>query len=193
MGRRQVIILLVIAFIAGTAGYYLSQRLFGQVPNQSSAQPSYQSGQMGSGTTDSIIGTHRADYRHGDSDGNVVTADEFDGQIVLVNFWATWCKPCREEMPMLSGLQLEYATRGLQIVGIALDDVERARQFALEAGVEYPILVGSTDVMVTIHNYGNRSGTLPYSVLIDRQGTVRWSHLGPLERATLMEKIAEIL
>ncbi len=181
MGHRRVIVLTVIALLAGLSGYYISGRLFGQT------------GQLASTPSESVIGAPRPDYQLGDSNGEFVSANEFDGQVVLVNFWATWCKPCREEMPMLSSLQHDYMGRGLQIVGIALDDVQSAREFALEIGVQYPILVGSTDVMVTVHQYGNRTGTLPYSVLIDRQGIIRWSHLGVLERDMLVEKIAEFL
>jgi peroxiredoxin len=78
-------------------------------------------------------------------------------------------------------------------VGIALDDVEQARDFAAELGIDYPILVGSTDVMTAVTQYGNRSGILPYSVLLDRQGIIRWIYLGELKENELREQISRLL
>ena len=129
----------------------------------------------------------------GSSSGEQVSASSFDGSVTLINFWATWCKPCREEMPMLLGLYKSYAPAGLQVVGVAIDDVQQARDFAAELGVDYTILVGSTDVMVMAQSYGNLSGVLPYSVLIDRAGIVRWTHLGGLKEKELTRRIEELL
>jgi thiol-disulfide isomerase/thioredoxin len=122
-----------------------------------------------------------------------VSADEFAGEVLLVNFWATWCAPCREEMPMLVDLQAEFAERGLSVVGIALDDVQQARDFADELGVNYTILVGGADVMAAGVAWGNRAGTLPYTVLVDRDGVVRWTYLGVLEHDELVQRIEALL
>ena len=73
-------------------------------------------------------------------------------------------------MPMLAGLHATYAPAGFKVVGVAIDDVQQARDFAAGLGVAYTILVGSTDVMAMARSYGNESGVLPYSVLIDRAG-----------------------
>jgi peroxiredoxin len=188
MGRKPIIILFAVALVAGSAGYQLSGRLFSETSDITAGPP-----QGVSTSVAPVVGEHRPDYRLGSSTGQFVSAGDFDGQVVLVNFWATWCKPCREEMPMLSSLQEEFAERGLTVVGIALDDVEQARQYAASLAIEYPILVGSGDVMVTLRKYGNLAGTLPYSVLIDRQGIVRWAFLGPLERQSLQEQINPLL
>lgn len=140
-----------------------------------------------------LVGLQRPDYRLGNSEGQWVTAADFDGNIVLMNFWATWCQPCREEMPMLARLHRELGDSGLEVVGIALDDVAQARQFAADLGIDYPILVGSTDVMTVGQRYGNRSGVLPYSVLLDRAGTIRWTYLGELKEAALREEISRLM
>lgn len=140
-----------------------------------------------------LVGQRRPDYTLGSADGALLSATDFDGKVVLVNFWATWCAPCREEMPMLMALRDEYAADGLEVVGVALDDVQRARDFAAELQVEYPILVGSTDVMALMALYGNVSGTLPYTVLIDRDGVIRWTKLGVLKRDALEREIASLL
>ncbi len=141
----------------------------------------------------SLVGELRPAYTLGAIDGTRVSAEAFDGDVVLVNFWATWCAPCRKEMPMLAEIQHRYAKEGLSVVGIALDEVDRARQFTEELGITYTILVGAADVMALNAVYGNQSGMLPYTVLIDRQGLVQWTYLGELVEKDLKVRINELL
>ena len=93
---------------------------------------------------------------------------------------------------MLSSLQREQGPRGVQVVGIALDDPERAAAFAAGLDLAYPVLVGETDVVLTGQRYGNRSGMLPFTVLVDARGVVRWTHLGALEAAEVADRIAQL-
>ena len=93
---------------------------------------------------------------------------------------------------MLSQLQIDRRESGLNVVGIALDDPDRAAEFAAAMDLSYPILLGSTDVVLTGRRYGNRSGMLPFSVLVDSAGIIRWSHLGALEAHQLERALAEI-
>ena len=86
----------------------------------------------------------------------------------------------------------QAADRGLQVVGIALDDAERAAAFAAGLDLAYPVLVGDTDVVMTGQRYGNRGGMLPFTVLIDARGIVRWTHLGALEVEAVAEQIAAL-
>jgi thiol-disulfide isomerase/thioredoxin len=118
--------------------------------------------------------------------------DRFDGQVLLVNFWATWCAPCVEEMPMLSQFQRDYAGQGVVVVGIALDDPRRAQEFARELEVDYPLLFGLADAMVVGRSYGNRTGMLPYSVLVDAAGVIRWARLGILDRGELEAQLSAL-
>jgi thiol-disulfide isomerase/thioredoxin len=110
----------------------------------------------------------------------------------LLNFWATWCAPCVEEMPMLSRLQRDYSGRGLRVVGITVDDPVRARAFAQDLGLDYPLLFGTGEAMLVGRRYGNASGMLPFSVLIDAAGVVRWTHLGAIRREQLETQLAEL-
>ena len=140
-----------------------------------------------------LLGQPRPDFTLGDLNGAPVSAADFDGQVMLVNFWATWCTPCVEEMPMLSELQQNYAGRGLRVVGIALDDPQKAGNFVAQLDIDYPVLVGTTDAILVGRQFGNRAGMLPYSVLVDSDGIVRWARLGALDRQELVAQIQALL
>ena len=140
-----------------------------------------------------MLGQRRPDFELDDMNGGIVSASDFDGKVLLLNFWATWCKPCTEEMPMLSRLQENYAGNGVQVLGIALDDPQKAREFASKLAVRYPILVGTVDTILAGRQYGNRDGMLPYSVLVDTEGIVRWAYLGALDQEELETQIRALL
>jgi thiol-disulfide isomerase/thioredoxin len=190
---RQRILLVAFAIAAGIAGSVVYHVL--SAPENPLGPPQQNSAAVPAvpGVSTDMIGQRRPDYRLGSSEGSWVTAEEFDGAVVLVNFWATWCAPCRAEMPMLAELHRELVGSGFEVVGIALDEVEQARSFAAELGIDYPILVGSVDVMTVASLYGNSSGTLPYSVLLDRDGIIRWVYHGELKEAELRQEISRLL
>ena len=116
-------------------------------------------------------GDKRIDFAMTDVDGKTRRLSEWDGKVILVNFWATWCPPCLREIPGFVQLQAEYGSRGLEIVGVAVDDHDTVRQFVREHGINYPVLVGDEDGSVS-RQYGNDMGALPYSILIDRHGRI---------------------
>jgi len=187
--RRNFIIMAVVAFMASSGGYFLARYLS---PSPDTALPS--PGMAAAAVTpalsaDDLLGQRRPDFTLSDINGIQVSASDFEDNIWLANFWATWCAPCVEEMPMLSSLQQEYAGKDVKIVGIALDDAERAREFATSMAISYPILVGQADVVIAGRRYGNNTGMLPFSVLIDAKGIIRWIHLGPLIREDLKHQI----
>lgn len=118
---------------------------------------------------------------------------EWDGKLVVMNFWATWCPPCIHEIPMLIGLQKRYADRGVQILGIAIDDPEKVKAFADEVGLNYPTLHGQLDAIEVMSAYGNESGGLPYTVLIDPSGTIVARHPGVLDEQAAAALIDDLL
>ena len=183
--NRQLAAIVAVAVMAALAGYLVARQLGGPgaAPAVIKATPS----------SGDVVGQPRPDFSHSGTDGLPVTAADYDGRVTLVNFWATWCAPCVEEMPMLSALHDKYGPRGFSVVGIALDEPERAAAFARELGVSYPILVGQADVVVTGRRYGNATGMLPYSVLIDTAGVVRWTYLGALEAAELETRVQRLI
>jgi thiol-disulfide isomerase/thioredoxin len=128
-----------------------------------------------------------------DAGGAPQTLAQWRGKLVVVNFWATWCAPCREEIPMFVKLQREYGERGLQFVGVAIDDPAKVGPFVREFGINYPVLVGGLDAAEWSRRLGNKAGGLPYTLIVGRDGTVRASHLGAIKEAELLPYIQTLL
>ena len=178
---RQLIVTLV-AITAMLTGLYLSARHFADP--RSVAQPVLNS---------ALVGSQQPEFSLRSSTGEFVSQADFYGQTLLINFWATWCVPCRNEMPMLMGLQRQYGPAGLRVVGIALDDAESVRNFVQTYGIAYPILVGDADVFATSVAYGNVAGVLPYSVLVDKDGIVRWQYAGEVQPDEISSLLSSLL
>ena len=105
-----------------------------------------------------------------DLDGKPRRHDEWLGKVLVVNFWATWCPPCRSEMPTFIEFQQRYGAQGVQFIGVAIDDPEAVRDFAKVYGINFPVLLGGQDGIELARAMGNRFDTLPYSAVFDRQG-----------------------
>jgi thiol-disulfide isomerase/thioredoxin len=118
---------------------------------------------------------------------------QWRGKVLVVNFWATWCAPCREEMPDLVRAQNEYGAKGLQIVGIAVDNVDKVQQFAKEIKLNYPALVGGYGAMDLSKDLGNSLVALPFTLILDRQGKVAYTHLGPVKPDKFRDVITKLL
>jgi len=103
---------------------------------------------------------------------------QWRGKLLVVNFWATWCAPCREEMPGFSRLQEKYAAKGVQFVGIAFDTADKVQQFSVETPVSYPLLIGSSGLLPITAGLGNLAGGLPFTVVIGRDGSLLQTRLG---------------
>lgn len=118
---------------------------------------------------------------------------QWRGKVLVVNFWATWCPPCRQEIPEFIALQKQYGAQGLQFVGIALDEKAKIQNFVDEVGINYPILVGDLEAVALAQASGNRMGGLPYTVIIDRQGKLVTTETGALSREKLTAIITPLL
>jgi peroxiredoxin len=176
-------LLVTLVFITALlSGFYLSARYFAEpIPG---SQPS---------SVGSAVGSFRPDFTLASSKGEFVSSTDFTGKTVLLNFWATWCEPCRREMPMLMDLQRKHGPTGLQVVGIALDNQESVKSFVSTYGISYPILVGEADVFKTSADYGNTEGVLPYSVLIDNEGIIRWKYAGVIKHDKINDLLNDLL
>jgi thiol-disulfide isomerase/thioredoxin len=116
-----------------------------------------------------------------DPAGKEQRLDQWRGKVLVVNFWATWCAPCREEMPEFIKAQSEFGAKGLQFVGIAVDQPDKVQQFASEIGLNYPTLVGGFGAMELSKTLGNSVMALPFTVVVDRTGAVAHTQLGVLK------------
>ena len=117
------------------------------------------------------------------SDSSSHTLNDWHGKVVLVNFWATWCAPCREEIPLLVRLQAQYAASGLQVVGIATDETSTkdVKDYLSKMVVNYPMLMGDENVDRMVAGFGGNLIGLPYSLLLDKDGRVLKLTAGELD------------
>ncbi len=160
MFTRTNLLILLIAMGGAVGGYLASSWL--RTPHATLAA---------AGT--STVGAIAPAIHLPDTNGRAQTLDAWRGKLVLINFWASWCEPCREEMPLLDRTQQRFAHQGLQVVGIADDNLAATKTFLSGSPVRYPILIDDPEHSRAVSlAYGNKRGLLPYSVLIGRDGRI---------------------
>ncbi|HEY5700898.1 MAG TPA: TlpA disulfide reductase family protein [Gammaproteobacteria bacterium] len=183
---RALAVLVVISTSALT-GYFAHDLLTGKRQSAASIAPPPA---MPAATAD-LVGTRRPPFLLPDYLGNTRDVSEWDGRLLVLNFWATWCPPCLHEIPVFISLQAEYAERGLQFVGVAIDERDNVRDYADDVGLNYPSIQHPTATLDLLRTYGNRQGGLPYTVMVGSDGRILFTRLGPLtgeEARALIEK-----
>ena len=118
---------------------------------------------------------------------------DWQGRPLVCNFWATWCAPCREEIPLLVAAKQQYSQAGLEVVGISMDSDDKIREFAAIYRINYPLLVAGASAIDLMRAMGNKAGALPYTVLLDRHGVLAGSKLGAYSRAELHAALTSLL
>ncbi len=171
------LLLLISAVLALAGGFWAAKSL--RAPEENPTTLTYGGGEMINFTLHEL-------------DGKKHSLDEWRGKVIVLNFWATWCPPCREEIPLLIALQKKREADGLQVVSVAIDNKTAVMLYRQSAGINYPILMGGDDALDLVARYGNRMGSLPYSVIIDRSGAVAVRKLGAFTQAEL-ESLVEPL
>ncbi|WP_067560773.1 TlpA family protein disulfide reductase [Halofilum ochraceum] len=182
MNSRLWIIVVVAGALGLGAGAAVRHWL--PAPETASAEATAEPAATGGGQDEApdVVGARRPDFRLPDRSGEPRSIGDFGDRVVLLNFWATWCPPCLEEIPALDRLHQALGDQGFSVVGVALEGAEPVRAFAQKHEVGYPLLVGGREAFDIAAEYGNGRGTLPYSVVIDRSGTIRATHQGALTR-----------
>ena len=175
MNRRlQAGVFLAVAVLAGAAGFYFSR---GGLTSP-----------VADGAAQSLMLVSLSD-----PSGKSQTMSQWRGKVLVVNFWATWCAPCREEIPALMRVQHKYASNGVQFVGIAIDNVSKVRDYAEEMRIDYVLLIGGMETLGITEGLGNRAGVLPFTVVLDRAGKVVYAHAGALTEALLGAVLTPLL
>jgi thiol-disulfide isomerase/thioredoxin len=128
-----------------------------------------------------------------DARGEVQRIDQWRGRVLVVNFWATWCVPCREEMPEFVAAQAAEGARGLQFVGIAVDQADKVQRFSQEIGLNYPALIGGYGAMELSRQLANEIMALPFTIVLDRNGRIVHTQLGPLKPDRLQAIVGPLL
>ena len=113
-----------------------------------------------------------------DMDGQLLSLDAYRGHLTVINFWATWCPPCVEEIPELDRFYRQYAPDKLKMLGIAIDSPSQVKAFLVHTPINYPLLFGGLEGTQLASQLGNTSGGLPFTVVISPEGKIFWRHMG---------------
>ncbi len=182
---KSPIIFISILIIAGATGFGLQRVLTShETQNLPIVLPP---------TDTSVIGKLRPPFELKDIEGKTRNMAEWDGKVLLVNFWATWCPPCKKEIPAFIELQEQYGTQGFQVIGLAIDDEESVRDYADTMGINYPIMAAELKAMEIARIYGNRVNALPFTAFVDREGKIIQTRPGEISKIYAEKIIKKLL
>jgi len=172
------LLLLITAVLALVGGYWFAQSMRPEQP--AITTPTYGGGEL-------------IDFTLPDLDGKQRSLHEWRGKVIVLNFWATWCPPCREEIPLFISLQNKHQGDNLQIIGVAIDNLTAVKAFRQSVRINYPVLIGEELALPLLARYGNRMESLPYTVIIDRAGSIAVRKIGGFSQTELESLIAPLI
>jgi thiol-disulfide isomerase/thioredoxin len=172
----QVLVIATVAAVTIAAGAFVS----GSRPPQLAGRTRSASAQLLAASLEDSFGVQQS-------------FAQWRGKVLVVNFWATWCPPCIDEIPEFSRMSEKWAPKGVQFVGIGVDQADKIREFARRGRVSYPLLIGAPDAMKMAAALGNRAEGLPFTVVIDANGRVKTTRLGRLDETELAAMLSSAL
>jgi len=179
---QQISLYAVVAILAVTAGLLLHGQLTRSNPLPGDIVDAANNG------AETILMASLPDLQ-----GTSQPISQWQGKVMVINFWATWCGPCREEIPEFIELQKRFSGQGVVFIGIAVDQKEKVAAFSKEIGINYPVLVGGMNAMALAGAAGNPQGALPFTVVIDRGGKITGTKLGRLSQSKLESMLKPLL
>lgn len=171
--RREVLLLALSGIGAAATGFFAGPALL----------------RIGSTDTDT---KKLFDTSFADLDGKIRRISDWKDRPLVCNFWATWCAPCREEIPLLIEAREKHAGKRVEILGIAIDSADKVREFSSSMKIPYPILVAGADGLELMRQLGNGSGGLPYTLIVDGRGRVASRKLGAFKGSELEETLSNL-
>jgi len=181
MSHKRLILLAIVAGLAGLfASFYWQDIDEPPPPPPMELPPAVQLEQLPA-------------FSYPDLSGKLRHASEWNDKVLVLNFWATWCPPCREETPLFVALQEEYRSKGVQFVGLAIDDHDAVEAFTDTYGVDYPMLLGDMSAMELGRQLGNRFGALPYTLIVAPGGKIVVRHAGGMKRGQIEPLLKQLI
>ena len=171
-----------LALMAALAGFVTYRYAFSpHTPPVPAGQPAPAAAAPAAGSEDSSAPQSLPDFTLMARDGSMQSIRSWPGKSMIVNFWATWCAPCRKEIPFLKELQHERGKDGFQLVGVAVDVREDVLKYADKIGIDYPLLMGEQDAFDAVSKFGLESTGFPFTVFTDKDARIVVMHLGELK------------
>jgi thiol-disulfide isomerase/thioredoxin len=175
MGRAgRSLLLFLLAAVAGVAAYFASRAWLAPEPPQVPAA---------SARAPAVIPERRPEVTLADRDGKPRSLSEWNGKPQVINFWATWCAPCRREIPMLNSLAADPDLAAFALIGIAIDFREDVLAFLKATPIRYPVLIGEQDGLEAVQKFGQGSLGFPFTVFTDQRQRIVLFHLGEIDQA----------